>query len=121
MDIIIYVVDIQEQHFIDESMIDRIYDKKEKPFIYVVINKIDIIEEEDIAKQFLDNIRIQASNLINKNRINKYFETSALTGEGIENLTRHLKIDSYAINLGGTELNIQPYYKFDKLYKFQNY
>ena len=53
MDIIIYVVDIQEQHFIDESMIDRIYDKKEKPFIYVVINKIDIIEEkdeEDIAK-----------------------------------------------------------------------
>jgi len=28
MDIIIYMVDIQEQHLIDESMIDRIYDIK---------------------------------------------------------------------------------------------
>ena len=34
-------------------MINRIYYEKEKTFIYVVINKIDIIEEkdeEDIAK-----------------------------------------------------------------------
>jgi len=92
--IIIYIIDLDKESLIKEEFIKDIRERKNDVDIYVVGNKLDKIEEKDITKQCLENIRNQASQLIKQNKINKYFETSGLTGEGIDNLLRHLKIDS---------------------------
>ena len=96
-DIIIYTIDLENNCLINDHFIDDILDRKNDIIIYVVGNKLDKIEEKDITKQWLEDIRNHASELIEQNKINKYFETSSLTGEGVDNLIRHLKIDSSII------------------------
>ena len=80
-DIIIYTIDLDQKSLIKEDFIDRIIEEKSDVVIYVVGNKLDKIEEKDITKLCLENIRNQASELIKENKIHKYFETSGLTGE----------------------------------------
>jgi len=65
---------------------------------------IDKIEEKDMTKQHLEKFRSQASKLIEEKKIYKYFEVSALTGEGVENLIRHLEIDASMISEGNFNL-----------------
>ena len=96
-DIIIYTFDLNKENLIKDDFIDEIKIRKDDAIIYVVGNKLDKIEEKDITKHCLENIRNQASELIKQNKINKYFETSCLTGEGIDNLSKHLEIDSSII------------------------
>ena len=50
-----------------------------------------------MTMQCIEKFRNQASELIKKNKIDKCFETSGLTGDGVDNLMRHLKIDSSMI------------------------
>ena len=50
-----------------------------------------------MTKQILEKFRNQASDLIKQNKINQCFETSALTGEGVDNLRKYLKLVSTMI------------------------
>ena len=122
-DIIIYTIDLEKENTsIKNDFIDEIKQKKDDIMIYVVGNKLDKIEEKDITKQYLEKFRNQASELIEKKRIDKYFEISALTGEGVDNLVRHLKIDSAIIskNKKYDELKshiVKKIYKSNKIQK----
>ena len=51
-----------------------------------------------MTKQILEKFRNQASDLIKQNKINQCFETSALTGEGVDNLRKYLKFVSAMIS-----------------------
>ena len=46
------------------------------------------------AKKNIEKYKLQAKKLIDRGRINKYFELSAKTGEGIDLFQKHLIIDS---------------------------
>ena len=99
--------------------------------IYVVGNKLVKVEERDITRQCLEKFRNQASELIEQKKINKCFETSCKTGEGIDNLIRHLKIDSSIIIDKRFQKFNNPNNKFrgkydkikeiDKIFKYLNY
>ena len=91
--IIIYLFDLSEDNDLNEEFINEI---KEQPdfgeqIIYLVGNKLDIAIEN------YDKFRIKAKKLIDKGKINKYFELSAKSNEGIEFFLKHLKIDSTII------------------------
>ena len=96
-DIIIYMIDLYKESLIEDYFVKGIKRKKEDVLIYIVGNKLDKVEEKDITKQCLEKFRNQASELIEQKLINKCFETSCKTGEGVDNLIRHLKIDSSII------------------------
>ena len=48
----------------------------------------------EVAKKNIEKYRLQAKKLIDRGKINKYFELSAKTGEGIYLFQKHLIIDS---------------------------
>ena len=54
----------------------------------MVGNKLDLEE----GKKNIEKYRLQAKKLIDRGRINKYFELSAKTGEGIDFFLRILKL-----------------------------
>jgi len=82
---------------------------------------IDKIEEKDMTKQYLEKFRNQASELIKENKIYKCFEVSALTGEGVENLIRHLEIDASLISEGNIIYRSPSNFKSPKLNKYIKY
>ena len=85
------VFDLSLENGIDESLFKIIDDnlKKNKCLIYLVGNKLDISNEK-----YLEEFRKRAKILIDIGKIDKYFEISAKTGEGIEKLSKIMKIDS---------------------------
>ena len=90
-DIIIFVFDLSQEENIDRYFFDLIeensYSEKKK-LIYLVGNKLDV------SGEYLERYREISEELIQKGEINKYFEVSAKTGEGIEKFANTLKIDS---------------------------
>ena len=90
VDIIIIVFDLSEENSIDDWFFDDIKKNSnaKKKVIYLVGNKLD----KDLM--YIDDYRIKAQNLIDNGIINKYFEVSAKTGEGIDNFANTLKIDA---------------------------
>ena len=91
-DIIIYLFDLSKDDDIKEDFIDSIkenYNNKEK-LIYLIGNKLDLYE----SQKNIEKCRLIAKNLIDRGRINKYFELSAKTYEGVDFFLKYLKIDS---------------------------
>ena len=97
VDIIIYMIDLEKESLIKDYFVEEIKREKKDVIIYIVGNKLDKVEEKDITRQCLEKFRNQASELIEQKLINKCFETSCKTGKGVDNLNRHLKIDSSII------------------------
>lgn len=90
-EIIIYLFDLSKDDEIKESFINSIKENNNnKKLIYLIGNKLDLEE----AKENIEKYRLQAKKLIDRGRINKYFELSARSGEGIDFFLKHLKIDS---------------------------
>jgi len=87
--IIIYLFDLSKDDDISEQFINGIKKKfdLDKKVIYLVGNKLDITNKN------IGKYRKQAKKLIDRGKINKYFEISAKTNEGIDIFLNHLKID----------------------------
>ena len=69
--------------------------------IYLVGNKLELTINTD-------NFRKKAKELISKKVIDKYFEVSAKTGEGIEILLKNIEIDSLIITATYFPSNLNP-------------
>ena len=90
--IVIYMLDITKDK-LDFSLIDKIKERNEKVKIYVVGNKLDLIDEiERITEDYYE--RLNVDDQINKNKIDKFFLISVKTGEGIDKLMSSIKMDS---------------------------
>ena len=99
--IVVYLFDLTEDDNIDEEFIDSIKekdDKKEK-IIYLIGNKLDMIDECKLEKY-----RLKAKNLIDRGRVHKYFELSAKSNEGIDFFLKFIKIDA-AMKIDGETLS----------------
>ena len=93
INIVIFIFNLCTLEEIDDESIDFVKKQlSENSMIYFVGNKIDICEQEIIEKH-RNKIKI----LINKNKINKYFELSAKTMEGVNNFIKNLEIDNVII------------------------
>ena len=68
--------------------IEHIKKKSNEHLIYLLGNKLDLFDESIIEES-----RRISNDLIKNNIIDKYFEVSAKTGEGIDNFFNTLKID----------------------------
>ena len=94
-DIIVYLFDFSEDDSIKEDFIQNIKDVANKEtLIYLVGNKLDLIDFQEEIEEF----RLKAKNLIDRGKIDKYFELSAKTGIGIDLFLKYLKIDGAIIN-----------------------
>ena len=89
-EVIIYVFDLSKDDDISEEFINEIKKKSGSinKIIYLVGNKLDITNKN------IKKYRKQAKKLIDRGQINKYFELSAKSNEGIDLFLNHLKIDS---------------------------
>lgn len=65
------------------SILQKIYGKSKKPYIILVGNKDDLKTKRVIDQQTIGT-------LIDNNKISKYFEISARTGSGINELFKHM-------------------------------
>ena len=107
-DVIIFVFDLFRP-CMDESYINEIrmnFNSTEK-FIYLVGNKCDLYNKmcKNCQENLLKN-REKAKMLINLGIIDKYFEVSCKTGEGIHELLNTLKIDSVVSTFINSKINI---------------
>ena len=84
--VIIIVFDLSEPDTIVKSLFDYLKSElgKNEHFIYLVGNKLDK------TKEFLEEYRKIAKILLDSGIIDKYFEVSAKTGEGIEHFYKYL-------------------------------
>ena len=96
--IVIYLFNLNDDKGVNPHFIDEIKENKEDILIYIVGNKLDEIyskEKIDIINQeYFGRFRNVVAELMNKNLVDKYFEVSAKTREGLDNLLNNLKMDS---------------------------
>ena len=95
---VIYLFDISKRNGeISLDFINRMREEKENIRIYIVGNKLDLLNEEEnmelINKEYFERFRSKAVEAMNKNLIDKYFEISVQTGKGIEKLMNSIKMD----------------------------
>ena len=114
--IIIYVIDISEYNSnINETYLNDLFENMTKfyKFIYLVITKIDISEND------INPFRKLAQKLIIDGMIYRYFEVSSKTGEGINKFVEYLKYDiNLSLNLdksGDQKKLLNPNYKLRKI------
>ena len=89
--IIIFVIDINKDEYLDEEYIcDVIKLKPEGSLVYIIMKGI----EKEVDFETYESIRNQAKNLIRNNIIDKYFEVSLENGEGLEYIEKNLQLDS---------------------------
>ena len=87
-DIFIYLFDLREYKKFDEDYIKKIrIEGQNCKFIYLVGNKLDVGYEN------VQKYRSKAKKLIDRGLINKYFEISVWTKEGLDEFFKILKID----------------------------
>jgi len=120
--IIIYLFDLSEDDDINEEFINKIKKARyyNKNIIYLVGNKLDITDKN------IEKYRKQAKKLIDKGKINKYFELSTKSYEGIDFFLKILKIDSaiifdYDIKdplNDNFKMNIEENYNLSKYFNF---
>ena len=120
--IVIYLFELSEDNEIKESFIDEIIEHTNQNIkIYLIGNKIDI----DTARLNIEKYRKQAKILIDRGKINKYFELSVRTGEGMEFFKKIIEIDSAIISdecQPNIELKIiKKIDEFNKLNKLKKY
>ena len=98
VNIVIYLFDLNGDKGVDPNFIEEIKENKEDNLIYVVGNKLDELNTEEkidiINQEYFGRFRDVVAELMNKNLVYKYFEVSAKTREGLDNLLNNLKIDS---------------------------
>ena len=87
-DVIIYVFDLSKRDTIDKSLLTEAkrISGPNKNLIYLLGNKLDI------SMEYLEEYRKKVKILIDNGVIDKYFEVSAKTGEGIKQFFKALKI-----------------------------
>ena len=95
----IYLFDLsRENKEISLDFINDIREQNENIKIYIVGNKLDLLNEnqymECINKEYYERFRSKAIEAMNKNLVEKYFEISVKTMEGVEKLMNSIKIDS---------------------------
>ena len=92
-DILLFLFDLSIENTIDIDYFNEIlgYIDKKTTLIYFIGNKLDI------TKKYIFNYRKQAKLLYDNQKIDKYFEVSSKSGEGIDELKNVLKIDSASI------------------------
>ena len=98
VNIVIYLFDLNGEKGVEQNFIDEIKENKEDNLIYVVGNKLDELNTEEkidiINQEYFGRFRDVVAELMNKNLVYKYFEVSAKTREGLDNLLNNLKMDS---------------------------
>ena len=115
VDILIIVFDLSEENYnFDNWCFNLIKDNEynKKKLIYLVGNKIDLYCIK------LEYYREKAKAMIDSGLIDKYFEVSAKTGEGIEQFSNILKIDSSIYQNYNKNKNLVLKYGLEE-YKFQ--
>ena len=83
---------------IDLSYLDYIKEENENIKIYVVGNKLDMLYEQEnidiINEEYFERFRRKAVEAMNTNLVDKYFEISSKTMEGVDKLMNSIKLDS---------------------------
>jgi len=93
--IAIFTVNIYENKEIEEYVIDAIRkEMDEKSIIYMVGNRFGYSNRDFYSEKNRNIIK----ELINKDKIYKYFEVDASSGQGIENLIRNIEFDILAFS-----------------------
>ena len=121
-DIILFSFNLNYENSIDIKYFNNLFDymdKKRENLIYLIGTKLDI------TKKYVFNYRKLAKYLFDEGKIDKYFEVSSKSCEGIEQLKNILKIDSASIidNLDNNKKlhlvskNVKIY---NNLYKYLN-
>ena len=94
----IYLFNLNNDKGVDPSFIDEIKEINEKTLIYIVGNKLDEIHGEEkidvINQEYFGRFRDVVAELMNKNLVDKYFEISVKSKEGLDNLLNNLMMDS---------------------------
>ena len=94
-DIIIFTFNLFSNTKFDEEYIIEIFNIfRNKPYIYLVGNKMSNYQNRDLDPHYF---REEAMKLINEKKIYKYFEVNVKSGEGIENLINNIKFDNAKI------------------------
>ena len=91
--LIIFVFSLYDQE-IEEDYIDNVRENiaKKNAIIYLVGHKMDfLIQTNNNFEEFVKKIRNKIKSLINQNKISKYFEVDAKSGEGIEILKKNIE------------------------------
>ena len=99
MNIIVYLFDLDDDIGVSSSFIDSIKENaNNNPKIYVVGNKLDLLNKSEkldlINKEYFEIFRSVVADSMNKNIVDKYFEISVKTGEGIDKLMNCIYLDS---------------------------
>ena len=97
--------EIPEQFF---KYMENNIKKNEKKLIYVVGNKLDL------GRDNVDKYRKYIKKLIDNEKVNKYFEVSVKTNEGIDILRKNIQIDSAIFLNKGT-------FRYKTLEKYVNF
>ena len=95
---VIYLFDISRNNVLDQSLIDRIKETNKNIMIYIVGNKIDLLKKDEdiefVNGEYFAKFRNIAADVMNKNLVEKYFEISVKTGEGMDKLLTSLKLEA---------------------------
>ena len=105
----LYMFDLNGSNEINLDCIKEVKEINNKIKIYMVGNKLDLINKyEKINKDYLEKNKNIIINAIKSNLVDKYFEISAKTGEGIDKLVNSIKCDSlkYLENVNKPDKNI---------------
>ena len=101
--------DLNGSNEINLDCIKEVKEINNKIKIYMMGNKLDLINKyEKINKDYLEKNKNIIINAIKSNLVDKYFEISAKTGEGIDKLVNSIKCDSlkYLENVNKPDKNI---------------
>ncbi len=83
---------------IDLSYLDYIKEENENIKIFAVGNKLDMLYEQEnidiINEEYFERFRRKAVEAMNTNLVDKYFEISSKTMEGVDKLMNSIKLDS---------------------------
>ena len=95
---VIYLFDISRNNVLDQSLIDMVREINKNIMIYIVGNKIDLLKKDEdiefVNGEYFAKFRNIAADVMNKNLVEKYFEISVETGEGMDKLLTSLKLEA---------------------------
>jgi len=97
--IVIYLFDLSDTYNeISLNFINEIRENITNAKIYIVGNKLDLLHEKEkcdiINEEYFERFRSKIIEVMNKNLVDKYFEVSAKTMEGVDKMMNYIKLDS---------------------------
>ena len=91
----LYLFDLNDSKGISLDFIKEIKEMNENIKIYIVGNKLDLFNKSQrLSKAYLEKNKNSIIDALKSNSVDKYFEVSAKTGEGIDKLMHSIKYDS---------------------------